>query len=79
MKINYESNNNEHVYQVGDVIRNSYDDLYLIADNPEGEFFVVNLRTNIVYGAYKTMDDLCRDVGVGDEYDVLVHAEVNVL
>lgn len=79
MKINYESNNNEHVYRVGDVIRNSYDDLYLIADNPEGNFFVVNLRTNLVYGAYKTMDDLRRDVGIGDEYDALVHAEVNVL
>lgn len=79
MKINYESNNNEHVYRVGDVIRNGYDDLYLIADNPEGEFFVVNLRTDLVYGAYKTMDDLCRDVGIGDEYDALVYAEVNVL
>ena len=76
MKINYESNSSNRMYQVGNVIRND-DDLYFMADNPEGEFFVVNLRTNLVYGPYTTMDDLYRDVG--DEDDVLVHAEVNVL
>lgn len=79
MEINYASNNSDHAYQVGDVIRNSYDDLYLIADNPEGNFFVVNLRTNLVYGPYTTMDDLRCDVGIGDEYDALVRAEINVL
>lgn len=79
MEINYESNNSGHAYQVGDVIRNSYDDLYLIADNPEGKFFVVNLRTNLVYGPYKAMDDLRCDVDIGDEYGALVRAEINVL
>ena len=77
MKINYESNSSEHMYQAGNVIRNSYEDLYLIANNPEGKLFVVNLRTNLVYGPYTTMDDLYHDIG--DEDDVLVHAEINVL
>lgn len=44
MKINYESNSSERMYQAGNVIRNSYEDLYLIANNPEGKLFVVNLR-----------------------------------
>lgn len=77
MKINYESNSSERMYQIGNVIRNSYEDLYLIVNKPEGELFVVNLRTNLVYGPYTTMDDLYHDIG--DEDDVLVHAEVNVL
>lgn len=77
MKINYESNSSKNMYQVGNVIRNSYEDLYLIANTPEGKLFVVNLRTDLVYGPYTTMDDLYHDVG--DEDDVLVHAEVNVL
>lgn len=34
-------------------------------------------RDNCVFGAYKTMDDLLRDIG--DYDDVLVHAEINVL
>lgn len=79
MEINYVNNNSGHTYQVGDVIRNGYDDLYIIAGNPEGNFFVVNLRTNLVYGPYAAMDDLRCDVGIGDEYDVLVRAEINVL
>lgn len=77
MKINYESNSSERMYQIGNVIRNGYEDLYLIVNKPEGELFVVNLRTNLVYGPYTTMDDLYHDIG--DEDDVLVHAEVNVL
>lgn len=77
MKINYESNSSERMYQARNVIRNSYEDLYLIANNPEGKLFVVNLRTNLVYGPYTTMDDLYHDIG--DEDDVLVHAEINVL
>lgn len=77
MKINYESDSSKNMYQAGNVIRNSYEDLYLIANNPEGKLFVVNLRTNLVYGPYTTMDDLYHDIG--DEDDVLVHAEINVL
>lgn len=77
MKINYESNSSERMYQIGNVIRNGYEDLYLIVNKPEGELFVVNLRTNLVYGPYTTMDDLYHDIG--DEDDVLVHAEINVL
>lgn len=75
MKINYKSNSSERMYQVGNVIRNDAD-LYLMANNPEGKLFAVNLRTNLVYGPYTTMDDLyCH---IGDEDDVLTHAEINV-
>lgn len=75
MKINYESNSSKSMYQVGNVIRKD-DDLYLMANNPEGKLFAVNLRANLVYGPYTTMDDLC--YRIGDEDDVLTHAEVNV-
>lgn len=77
MKINYKSNSTKQTHQVGNVIRSSSDFLYLIANNEKGELFVVNLRTNLVYGPYTTMDDLYHDIG--DEDDVLVHAEINVL
>ena len=76
MKINYESDSSKNMYQVGNVIRTSDEGLYLIADNPEGEIFAVDLHTNLVYGAYKTMNDLFNDIE--EEDDVLVHAEINV-
>ncbi|MDN4834016.1 hypothetical protein QYC35_07365 [Ligilactobacillus salivarius] len=76
MKINYESDSSKNMYQVGNVIRTSDEGLYLIADNPEGEIFAVDLHTNLVYGAYKTMNDLFNDIE--DEDNVLVHAEINV-
>lgn len=66
----------ERMHQVDNTIKND-DGLYLIATNPEGKFFAVNLRTDLVYGPYTTMDDLYHDIG--DEDDVLAHAEVNVL
>lgn len=66
----------ERMHQVDNTIKND-DGLYLIATNPEGKFFAVNLRTDLVYGPYTTMDDLYHDIG--DEDDVLVHAEVNGL
>lgn len=79
MKINYESDSSKNMYQVGNVIRDSDEGLYLIAkaNNPEGDLFAVDLHTNLVYGAYKTMADLFHDIG--DEDNVLVHAEINVL
>ena len=76
MKINYESDSSKNMYQVGNVIRTSDEGLYLIADNPEGEIFAVDLHTNLVYGAYKTMNDLFNDIE--DEDNVLVHAEIKV-
>ena len=76
MKINYESDSSKNMYQVGNVIRTSDEGLYLIADNPEGEIFAVDLHTNLVYGAYKTMNDLFNDIE--DEDNVLVHAEINL-
>ncbi len=76
MKINYESDSSKNMYKVGNVIRTSDEGLYLIADNPEGEIFAVDLHTNLVYGAYKTMNDLFNDIE--DEDNVLVHAEINV-
>lgn len=77
MKINYESDSSKNMYQVGNVIRKSDDGLYLIANNAKRELFAVDLHTNMVYGAYKTMADLFNNIG--DEDNVLVHAEINVL
>ena len=33
MKVNYESNSSDHMYQAGNVIRQGDDGLYLIANN----------------------------------------------
>lgn len=76
MKINYESNSSERMYRIVNVIRKD-DDLYLVANDPEGKLFAVNLRANLFYGPYTTMDDLY--YRIGDEDDVLTHTEVNGL
>lgn len=76
MKINYKSNSTKQTHQVGNVIRSSSDFLYLIANNEKGELFAVNLSTNCIFVAYKTMDDLFHNIG--DYDDVLAHAEINV-
>ncbi|OQR21590.1 hypothetical protein [Ligilactobacillus salivarius] len=77
MKINYESNSSDHMYQTGNVIRQGNDGLYLIANNKKKELFTIDLINNQVYGPYTTMDDLYHCFGNAD--DVLVHAEINVL
>lgn len=76
MKI-YESDSSNAIYQVGNVIKNRTGALWLIADNVDGGYSVVNLSTDQIFGTYDTLESLIRNAG--DESDTLVNVEVNVL
>lgn len=77
MKINYESESSNAIYQVGNTIKNCAGALWLIADNVDGGYSVVNLTTNQIFGTYDTLGSLIRNAG--DESDTLVNVEINVL
>lgn len=77
MKINYKSESINAIYQVGNVIKNCAGALWLIADNADGGYSVVNLTTDQVFGTYDTIESLIRNAG--DESDTLVNVEVNEL
>ena len=77
MKINYESDSSNAIYQVGNVIKKCTGALWFIADNVDGGYSVVNLSTDQIFGTYDTLESLIRNAG--DESDTLVNAEINVL
>lgn len=70
MKINLKNNSCKDIYQVGNAIKNWAGDLWLIADNIDGGYSVVNLTTNQIFGTYNSLEDLIRNAG--DESDILV-------
>lgn len=76
MKINFKNNSRTDMYQVGNVIKNSAGGVWLITDNVDGGYSVVNLPTSQIFGTYDTLESLIRNAG--DESDILVNAEVNV-
>lgn len=69
MKINFKTSSRKDIYQVGNTIENCARTLWLIADNVNGGYSVVNLTTNQIFGTYDTLEDLIRNVG--DESDIL--------
>lgn len=75
MKINLKNNNRNDMYQIGNTIKNCAGALWLIADNVDGGYSVVNLTTDQIFGTYDTFESLIRNVG--DESDILVNVEVN--
>lgn len=75
MKINFKNNSRKDMYQIGNTIKNCAGALWLIADNVDGGYSVVNLTTNQVFGTYKTLEDLY--INVGDETDKLINVEIN--
>lgn len=77
MKINFKNEKTEDIYKVGIVIKDECNILYLITKNSDGGYSVVDLRNNQVFGTYKTLEDLI--MNTGDEGDILVNAEINVL
>lgn len=77
MKINFKSSSRKDMYQVGNVIKNSAGGLWLITDNADGGYSVVNLATDQIFGTYDTLESLIRNAG--DESDIWVKAEINVL
>ena len=79
MKINFKKTKEkyEDMYKVGNVIRNYDNMLFLVAEDSEHGYVLVNLSKNIVTRAYETLEELANKLG--DEDDVLVNAEINVL
>lgn len=77
MKINFKNSSRKDMYQVGNVIKNSAGGLWLIADNVDGGYSVVNLPTSQIFGTYDTIESLIQSAG--DKSDILTNVEVNVL
>ena len=76
MKINFNDEKPENIYQVGNIFRNE-DDLYLVATvDTNAGYTLVNLSKNNIIGKYNTLEELAEDVKEDD--DTLVYAEINV-
>ncbi len=77
MKINFDEVDYKEMYKVGNVIRNSNNMLFLVAEGSEYGYVLVNLSENMVTRAYETLEELSEKFG--EEDDILVNVEVNVL
>ena len=76
MKINFNDEKPENIYQVGNIFRNE-DNLYLVATvDTNAGYTLVNLSKNNIIGRYDTIEELAEDVKEKD--DTLVYAEINV-
>lgn len=78
MKINLKNsnNNNNGMYQVGDVIKRADGNLYLVVKRVKfSEYMLVDLAKNKVLNSYKTLEELSKNEYVCT--DVLVNVEVN--
>lgn len=75
MKTNLKNYSRKDMYQIGSTIKNCTGALWLIADNVDGGYSVVNLSTDQIFGTYDTLESLIRNVG--DESDILVNVEIN--
>ena len=77
MKINFDEVDYKEMYKVGNVIRNSNNMLFLVAEGSEYGYVLVNLSENMVTRAYETLEELSEKFG--EEDDALVNAEIKVL
>lgn len=78
MKINFDSRRGlKDIYQVGNVIKDYTNTLYLIVGNVEDGYAMVNLTNNNVTEKVSTLEELVDTYG--EEDDTLVNAEINVL
>lgn len=77
MKINFDGRRElKDIYQVGNVIKDYTNTLYLIVGNVEDGYAMVNLTNNNVTEKVSTLEELA-DI-YGEDEDVLVNAEINV-
>ncbi|MGK4098924.1 hypothetical protein AB0X62_02075 [Ligilactobacillus salivarius] len=77
MKINFDSRRGlKDIYQVGNVIKDYTNTLYLIVGNVEDGYAMVNLTNNNVTEKVSTLEELADTYG--EDEDVLVNAEINV-
>lgn len=78
MKINFDGRRElKDIYQVGNVIKDYTNTLYLIVGNVEDGYAMVNLTNNNVTEKVSTLEELVDTYG--EEDDTLVNAEINVL
>ena len=76
MKINLNSKRElKDIYQVGNVIKDYNNTLYLVVGNSEDGYELVNLTDNTATCKYVTLEDLASEYA--DRNDVLVHVEIN--
>ena len=77
MKINFDGRRElKDIYQVGNVIKDYTNTLYLIVGNVEDGYAMVNLTNNSVTEKASTLEELADTYG--EDEDVLVNAEINV-
>lgn len=77
MKINFRHDDFKAIYKVGNVIKDRDGCIYLIVEEKELGYTVVNLTNNEIYEDYDTMQDLIHDfAGQGQ---ALVNAELTIL
>lgn len=77
MKINFRHDDFKAIYKVGNVIKDRDGCIYLIVEEKELGYTVVNLTNNEIYEDYDTMQDLINDfAGQGQ---ALVNAELTIL
>ena len=78
MEIEYKNVNygKKDIFQVGNVIKDYTNTLYLIVGNVEDGYAMVNLTNNNVTDKVSTLEELADTYG--EDEDVLVNAEINV-
>lgn len=77
MKINFKNSEFDDIYKVGNVIKERDGCIYLIVEEEELGYTVVNLTNNEIYEDYDTMQDLINDFAA--EGQSLVNAELTIL
>ena len=76
MKINFKNSEFEDIYKVGNIIKGRDGFIYLIVEQEELGYTVVDLNNDAIYEDYDTMQDLIDDFA--QEGQALVNAEINV-
>lgn len=77
MKINFKNSEFEDIYKVGNVIKDRDGCIYLIVEEKELGYTVVNLTNNEIYEDYDTMQDLIHDFA--EQGQALVNAKLTIL
>lgn len=77
MKIDTKKHNFEDIYKVGNVIKDRDGCIYLIVEEKELGYTVVNLTNNEIYEDHDTMQDLIHDFA--EQGQALVNAKLTIL
>lgn len=77
MKINFKNSEFEDIYKVGNVIKDRDGCIYLIVEEEELGYTVVNLTNNEIYEDYDTMQDLIHDFA--EQGQALANAKLTIL